>query len=201
MNHSLKRFNQFIAENEDRLGRLAQLGLTTDLIRLQHKAASLVKEAGESSITIDNEMLSYAKSGFDYDYDLGNWFSAHFDGDVFSSGSQADAIKMLGQEGLISNETEEMDEAEYEEACLRQMEYNWEQIYTQISFEVMHTGEVRVHGEFYARSGPDNDFNRLVPEEGYSLDELGASESDQELIYSDIVSILEIMNTDLEDHL
>lgn len=191
MNHSLKRFNQFITENEDRLGRLAQLGLTDELTRLEHKAASLIKEKGESSIFIDHDQLSRSTSGFDYDYDLANWFSAAFDEEVLSSGSQADAIRMLGQESLVHDEDRQMTEYEYEDACRRQMEYNWESVYAQISLEVMHTGDIRVHGEFFGRSGPDYDFNRLVPERGYSLDSLEASDSDKEAIYSDVIKILE----------
>lgn len=195
MNHSLKRFNQFVTENEDRLGRLAQLGLTDELTRLEHRAASLVRETGESSIFIDEEdyvqMLLLSNSGFDYDYDLANWFSAAFDEYVLSSGSQADAIRMLGQEDLVHDEDKQMTEYEYEDACRRQMEYNWDSVYAKTSLEVTHTGDIRVHGEFFGRSGPDYDFNRLVPERGYLLDQLDVSDSDKETIYSDVVSFLE----------
>ena len=93
MQTSLKRFSQFINENEDRLGGLADLGLTSTLVKLKHQAAKLVQESGESSVWISqDDLLTSAQSGFDYDYDLANWFSAAFDEDVLSTGSQADEI-------------------------------------------------------------------------------------------------------------
>jgi hypothetical protein len=192
MNSSLKRFNEFITENEDRLGRLADLGLTSDLVRLKHRVAKLVQESGESSIWISqDDLLTSAQSSFDYDYDLANWFSTTFDEDVLSTGSQADAIEMLGQESLIDNEDGQMTDYEYEAACRQQMEYNWEQIYAQLRLEILRSGEIAVHGEFFERSGPAREFNELVPPRGFSLERLGASELDMEQIYSDVIYIIE----------
>lgn len=191
MNRSLKRFSQFITENEDRLGRLAQLGLTDELTRLEHEAAQLVKQSGERSLFISHKQLATATSGFDYDYDLANWFSAAFDEYVLSTGSQADAIEMLGQEALVYNADNQMTHYEYEDACRRQMEYNWDSVYAEASIEVTQAGDIRVHGEFFSRRrGPDYDFNRLVPESGFLLDQLDVSDSDKETIYSDVVELL-----------
>ena len=192
MQTSLKRFSQFINENEDRLGRLADLGLTSTLVKLKHQAAKLVQESGESSVWISqDDLLTSAQSGFDYDYDLPNWFSAAFDEEVFNTGSQADAIRLLGQESLIDNEDGSMTDYEYEDACRAQMEYNWDQMYSEIRLEILRSGEIQVHGEFFERNGPAREFNELLPDRGYSLEHLGASETDLEQIYSDVIYIIE----------